>query len=193
LLSLRIRLSCKRAAILFLAPLLFAQAATIELDRSKTKITFILADVLHTVRGTFQLKQGRIEFDPAAKTISGQVIVDAASGNSGSGARDKRMNKNVLESQRYPEIRFTPARITGGISLTNSSPVIVTGAFEIHGEPHQVAIPMNVRIDGETVTARAEFVVPYVAWGMKDPSTFVLRVDKKVTVDVVAIGRITGL
>jgi polyisoprenoid-binding protein YceI len=190
---LHIRLSCTTAAILFIAPLLSAQAATIDLDRSKTKINFTLTDVLHTVRGTFHLKQGRIQFDPAAKTISGEVIVDAASGDSGSSARDGRMSKNVLESQRYPEIRFTPANIAGTVSLINSSPLTVTGAFEIHGQRHQLTIPMDVRVDGETVTARGKFVVPYVAWGMKDPSTFVLRVDKKVTVEIVAIGRVTGL
>jgi polyisoprenoid-binding protein YceI len=190
---LHISLRRKTAAILLITPLLSAQAATIDLDRSKTKITFTLADVLHTVRGTFQLKQGRIEFNPAAKTISGEVIVDAASGDSGSDARDARMNKNVLESRRYPDIRFIPTNMTGSLSLTNSSPVTVTGMFEIHGQRHEVTIPMNVRVDGENATARGEFVVPYVAWGLKDPSTFLLRVDKKVTIDIVAVGRIAGL
>lgn len=189
---MRTRLSCHTAAILFIAPLLSAQTATIDLDRSTTKITFTLADVLHTVRGTFQLKHGRIAFDPTAKTISGEVIVDAASGDSGSGARDRRMNKNVLESQRYSEIRFTPTTLGGAISLTNSSSVTVTGMFEIHGQRHELTMPMAVKVAGENVTARGEFVVPYVAWGMKDPSTFLLRVDKKVTIDIVAIGRITG-
>jgi polyisoprenoid-binding protein YceI len=176
-----------------MAPLLSAQAATIDLDRSKTSITFRLADVLHSVHGTFQLKQGHIEFDPAAKTISGEVIVDAASGDSGNSARDGRMHKNVLESRRYPEIRFTPANMTGSFSLTDSSSVTVKGTFEIHGQRHPIKIPMDVRVNGEQVTARGEFVVPYVAWGMKDPSTFVLRVDKKVTIRMVAIGRIMGL
>ncbi len=190
---LRISLSCNTAAILFIAPLMSAQVAKVDLDGSKTTITFTLADVLHTVRGAFELKQGRIEFNPSAKTISGEVIVDAASGNSGSRGRDGRMQRQVLESQRYPEIRFSPTNITGTLSTTNISSVTVTGMFEIHGQRHQLAIPMAVRVDGEHVTARGEFVVPYVAWRMKDPSTFVLRVDKKVTIDIVATGRITGL
>jgi polyisoprenoid-binding protein YceI len=190
---LRISSSCIKAAILFIAPLLSAQAAIIELDPSNTKIIFTLADVLHTVRGTFRLKQGRIQFDASTETISGEVIVDAASGDSGSAARDGRMRKNVLESQRYPEIRFTPASLRGSVSSTNGSSVSVTGMFEIHGQRHELTIPMQVRVDGENVTARGEFVVPYVAWGMKDPSTFLLRVDKKVTIGIVVTGRLTGL
>jgi polyisoprenoid-binding protein YceI len=190
---LRIRSSCIQAGILSITPLLCGQAATIELDPSKTKLTFTLADVLHTVRGTFRLKQGRIHFDAATETISGEVIVDAASGDSGSAARDGRMRRSVLESQRYPEIRFTAENLRGSFSSTNSSSVSVTGMFEIHGQRHQVTIPMQVRVDGESVTARGEFVVPYVAWGMKDPSTFLLRVDKKVTIGILAMGRLTGL
>jgi len=52
------------------------------------------------VHGTFQLKSGTIRFDPATSTASGAVIVDVTSGASGSAARDRKMHKDVLESQR---------------------------------------------------------------------------------------------
>ena len=149
--------------------------------------------MLHTVRGTFQLKQGHLEFDPAAQSISGDVVIDATSGNSGSTGRDRRMHQQVLESERYPEIRFTPTKITGTVSSTSNSAVMVTGMFEIHGQRHEITIPMDVRVVGDRVTARGKFVVPYVAWGMKDPSNFLLKVEKKVTIEILAEGRITGL
>jgi polyisoprenoid-binding protein YceI len=190
--SLRLNLRWK-IAVLFVAPLLVAQAATIDLDSSKTKIDFVLGDVLHTVRGTFQLKQGHLEFDPAAQSISGNVVIDATSGNSGSTGRDRRMHQQVLESERYPEIRFTPTKMAGTVSSTNNSAVTVTGMFEIHGQRHEITMPMDVRLGGDNVTARGKFVVPYVAWGMKDPSNFLLKVEKKVTIEIVAVGRVTGL
>ena len=41
------------------------------------------------------------------------------------------------------------------------------------------------------VTADVHFVVPYVEWGLKDPSTFILRVSKKVDITVHAVGTLS--
>jgi hypothetical protein len=53
---------------------------------------------------------------------------------------------------------------------------------------HEMTIPIRVNVQNDQMTAKAKFTVPYVAWGMKDPSNLVLRVDKSVDVEVVLIG-----
>jgi hypothetical protein len=45
-------------------------------------------------------------------------------------------------------------------------------------------------VQNDLVTATTTFAVPYVAWGMKDPSNLVLRVDKTVDVRVVLTGTV---
>ena len=160
-----------------------------DLEPAKTEIAFTLADVLHTVRGTFELKSGTIRFDPATGKAGGEIIVDVTSGSSGSGARDRRMHKDVLESPRYPEAVFTPDHIDGRFAPGGDADLQVHGIFKIHGAEHEITFQTHVQTKGDQVTATMHSVVPYVKWGMKNPSTLILRVSDKVQLDIRAVGR----
>jgi hypothetical protein len=43
---------------------------------------------------------------------------------------------------------------------------------------------MAVRPEGNSYSATTHFTVPYVAWGLKDPSNFLLHVSNQVDIDV---------
>jgi polyisoprenoid-binding protein YceI len=168
-----------------------AQQQTVQLDPAKTRIEFTLGDVLHTVHGSFRLKNGSLHFDPATGAVDGALVVDATSGDSGNHSRDKKMNKEVLESAKYPEIVFLPQKFTGHVNPEGASQVTVSGIFRIHGADHPLTLIMPVRINGNEMTASTRFEVPYEKWGMKNPSTFVLRVSNKVSIDLTAVGQVT--
>jgi polyisoprenoid-binding protein YceI len=169
----------------------FAQEITVKFDPAQTRVNFTLSDVLHTVHGVFRLKSGDMQFDAATGKASGQLVVDAASGNSGSDARDSRMHKNILESSKYPEITFRPDHVEGNVNLEGDSQVQVHGAFAIHGAEHELILPIQVHAAHQQVTASTHFSVPYVKWRMKNPSTFLLRVSDQVQIEIQAAGRIT--
>lgn len=167
-----------------------AQETRVQLDPAATKVNWVLGDVLHTVRGTFKLKRGDLWFDSTSGKAGGQLVVDAASGDSGSSARDSRMHKNILESGKFPEITFVPDRIEGPLNPKADSDVRLHGMFTIHGGTHEVTMKVHSHFDGSRVTATAAFAVPYVAWGMKNPSTFILRVNDTVEISIDAVGRV---
>ncbi|MGH9612174.1 MAG: YceI family protein, partial [Bryobacteraceae bacterium] len=171
---------------------LLAQQITVQLDPSKTTINFTVGAVLHTVHGNFQLQRGQIGLDAASGNVSGEIDVDAASGGSGNQSRDHRMHREILESGKYPEIRFFPTHLRGVVVPHGESHVELEGQFEIHGTKHRLTIPADVQISGDDVKATARFAIPYVAWGMKNPSTFILRVDQKVEIEVEAAGRLVS-
>ncbi len=172
---------------LFATPFLVAQGAAFQVDPLQSNVKFTLGDVLHTVHGTFKVKRGTLELEPAGK-ISGEIVVDAASGDSGSGMRDRKMNKEVLESAKYPEIAFRPDRIEGPITNPGKSSVMVHGVFSIHGAEREITVPATVDTSADHWTANVHFSVPYAKWGMKNPSTLFLRVNDTVEIDLVAAG-----
>ncbi len=103
------------------ADTLRAQEMILELDPANSRIEFTVAATLHTVHGTFALKHGTIHFNPSNGAASGLVVVDAASGDSGNSGRDHKMHAEILESQRYPEITFTPTKMSGKVELQGDS------------------------------------------------------------------------
>lgn len=167
-----------------------SQGLKIELDPAQTEIHWKLGG-LHTTHGTFKLKSGELFFNPATGLAQGEILVDATTGESGNAARDKKMQEEVLESNRYPAIFFHPTAIKGAFQKgAGTQKLSGEGMFNIHGADHPLELPLTVQIDGETVTATTQFTVPYAAWGMKDPSRFLFRVSKQVEIVVSAKGSI---
>ncbi len=165
-----------------------AQGVAIQLDPQRTTISFTLGDVLHTVRGTFHLKRGSVLLDPPLGKITGEIVVDATSGESGNGMRDRKMHREVLESDRFKEIAFRPDRFEGVVSLQGKSAIRVHGIFAIHGSDRELTIPVEIEPSADHWTATLHFAVPYTKWGMKNPSTLFLRVSESADIDITAVG-----
>lgn len=181
---------------LFLSLLLSLAAAAgdtrLDFDAAQTTVEFTLAGVLHTVHGNFKLQQGSLRFDPSLSAVDGQVMVDAAGGRSGNDTRDRRMHREILESMRFPEVVFSPVRFTGEFHAEQGSQLIVHGTFRLHGADHDIDIPVKVHPSRDAYTIDAQFPLPYVAWGLKNPSTFLLRVADTVTIKIHALARVTS-
>ncbi len=167
------------------------QSFNLQLDPAHTVINWTLGDVLHTVRGTFQLKNGSLELDAASGKLAGAIVVDARSGQSGNSMRDRKMHKEILESDRYPEVVFRPDRIEGAVKVPGKSSVQVHGMFAIHGAEHEMTVPAEVECAADRWNATLHFAVPYEKWGMKNPSTLFLKVNDSVQIDLTATGSVS--
>jgi polyisoprenoid-binding protein YceI len=163
---------------------------TLSFDPAATKISWTLKNVLHTIRGTVQLKSGLMIFNEDTGTADGEIIVETASAESGNQSRDDRMKKDVLESKKYPEAIFHPEKVTGVVRDGQTQTVTVEGTFTIHGADHPLFLQVETSLKDGKLTAKTNFVVPYVAWGMKDPSRLMLRAGKDVQVNVDALATV---
>ena len=163
----------------------------LELDPAETRVEFSLGGALHTTHGKFQLKRGIIKADSATGHAEGSVVVDAASGESGDSLRDNRMKASVLEAQTYPEITFNPQHFDGHLDNHGNFQVKLEGVLVLHGGRHQTVIEAQGKLKDDDLVATAHFSIPYVEWGLTDPSVLFLTVAKEVDIDIAMTGHIT--
>lgn len=167
------------------------QSVHIHLDPATTEIHFILKDTLHTVKGTFRLKSGDVTVNAATGEAQGLIAVDVDSGASGNDSRDGRMKRDLLETAKYPLATFEPQKVTGFSASATTQTISVAGNFTLHGAAHPMTLQFAVTQNGASpaaTTAATSFKIPYVAWGIKDPSIPFVHVEKEVTIDIAAKG-----
>jgi polyisoprenoid-binding protein YceI len=165
--------------------------AVLDLDPAKTTITYSLEGWPHHTQGTFTLQHGVIRIDPQTGKMDGVIIVDAATGNSGHSVRDERMKSSVLEVIRFPEISFAPQQVISHGNAQGEFPVTVRGLMLLHGAQHDFTVKATVRRDGNNVTIHCNFAIPFVEWGLKDPSILMFKVSKEVALSVNTVARLS--
>ena len=165
-----------------------AEQSALVLDPAASRISFTLDATGHTVEGTMALKSGRIAFDPATGAASGEIVLDLKSAQTGNNGRDKDMHAKVLETGKYPTATFRAEKIRGTVAPSGTSQVTLDGTLSFHGGDHKVSLPAKVDVDNGKVKADTKLQIPYVEWGLHDPSMFILRVAKVVDVKVHAAG-----
>jgi len=151
-------------------------------DPARCKVHYTLDSSVHTVHGAFNVKGGSVHFDPDTGKAGGEIVVYATSADSGNSSRDAKMHKEILESPKYPEVAFRPTRVEGQLSRTGDSDVKLHGVMLLHGQEHEMVVPVELAADHWTGTA--SFPVPYMEWGLKDPSNWLLKVKPVVNIEL---------
>ena len=146
------------------------------LSPDKTSLTFAVRATGHAIEGLLTLDSGEIRFDPDTGTASGQVTIDLRRAGTGNRLRDREMHASVLETERYPVATFRPSRVIGSLAPAGLSDLLLAGFLSLHGVDHSLTLPVRARVAGATVSAETTFEIPYVAWGLHNPSLLFLRV-----------------
>jgi polyisoprenoid-binding protein YceI len=180
------------AGLLAAAPL-GAATLTLELDPDRTAVALRLGATLHTVHGSLGPAAGRIAFDPETGQAEGEVVVDLTAASTDNGRRDRKMHERILETALFPRAVFQVERIDIPQALRQGgNDLQLHGTLTFHGASRPFALPVMADLAGDQVTATSELEVPYVDWGLRDPSFFMLRVAKAVVVQIRAVGRLSG-
>jgi polyisoprenoid-binding protein YceI len=154
------------------------------IDPAHSTLHWTLDTTLHLVHGTFAVKRGEVTLDPKTGNATGEIVVDATSGKTDNDSRDKKMHQEILETPKFPEIVFRVNQIENPAVPPSKGQIKMHGVFMIHGMQHELIVPAEVEFSGDRWNGTAKFVVPYIAWGLKSPSTFLLKASPTVDVDL---------
>jgi polyisoprenoid-binding protein YceI len=167
-----------------------ASEMVLTIDPAQSTVYYTVGSSLHTVHGKFAIKRGTLRLDPATSKAGGEIVVDAISGQSGNNSRDKKMHKEVLESDRFTDIVFRPDRVEGSVQPGGQSSAQLHGVFVLHGSEHELTVPVKAELRSEQWKGTANFSIPYNDWGLKNPGNFLLKVNHTVSIEVEMAGSI---
>jgi polyisoprenoid-binding protein YceI len=179
------------ALLLILVPAALAQHQTFAANPDASEVKMTLNTNHEVVNGTFHIKSGSIEFDRSAPKMSGSVVVLAGSGKTGNDTRDKRMYREILRVEQHATVSFEPKSYAGTIAPSGDSTIRVTGIFTLLGTPHEITIPVVVHLEATTAAAKAHLSIPFIQWGLKDPSILIWKTEKDVAIDLFLTGQLS--
>ena len=169
-----------------------AEPLTVTLDPAKSRLSIRFHATMHNVDGSLGPASGVFQLDPSTGQASGEIRMDFSGATTELKRRDRKMHQKILETHRYPGATFHVERVVVPRQLRpGKNDVQLWGKVDFHGASHEVSLPAEVTLDGQGFRARGWIEVPYISWGLRDPSVFLMRVAPVVTVEVDVVGTVS--
>ena len=181
---------------LFLTP--FAAGAETYLLERDTPVTFTIVpqgstiafharSTGHSFSGVTNHLEGTITFVPARieEAFRTEIEIDAASLDTDNKARNKKMRKKYLETEKFPKISFVGDHfkvLDKGISQ-GVIRGIVSGGVTVHGVTRWIDLEVFGKIEGDAIKVRGEVPLKITSFGIPLPKMFFIKVKDDIRVD----------
>lgn len=103
---------------------------------------------------------------------------------------NKELDEIVLETAKYPDIRFKSTAVKGGVK-NGVFEVEISGDIGLHGVTRSIVIPATVTVAGGELHAKGAFELDRTDFNVKATSAFhgMVRVEKKLKFTFDIVGR----
>lgn len=137
----------------------------------------------HTVHGKTTGVSGEVHVidEPrGGKALSGRIEIAAASLDTANGRRDQTMRTKCLAVDRFPSIVFVPERFVPAAAPPAAGPVpgTLSGMLTIRDITKPVVMTASLEPKGTHIVVAGTFDVPWLEFGIPDPSFFIVTLDK---------------
>ena len=118
-----------------------SQAATYQVDKDHTVVSFKIRSFASAVQGFFRDFQGSVDYDPEKpETGASRGTIEVKSINTASSPRDRHLlSPDFFDAQKFPQISFKSEKISG----TGKTDAQMEGFLTIHGIEKPVSIEIH--------------------------------------------------
>lgn len=164
-----------------------AQRVAATVDSTESVVEYTGTAPLHRWTGTSRAVSGQFVLNPDVPDSSRAVIrVPVASFDSGNDRRDRGM-REVTEADQYPVVEFRGTEFSPLLWGRGADGLVgrweVTGELTFHGRTRSVDNTVEVRVDGDTVRARAQFPVSLTRFDVERPGFMGFTVGDTIRLD----------
>ena len=121
-------------------------------------------------------------FDPTSAEIA--FVIPIRSFQFKKSLMQKHFNENYLESEQYPNASFEGKLSNFSAASTEAQTVTARGKFTIHGVTHDVDIPGEVLMRGDSLLMQAAFPIKLEDYDIKIPKVVFYNIAEVVDVNV---------
>lgn len=140
-----------------------------------------------TAVGRTAVVSGSLEFDGEA-IVDVRIEADVSALTSDDSRRDGALQRQALESSRYPTATFAltePIAIEAVPATGETIEATATGDLTLHGVTRTVSIPLQGQLAGEHVVVVGSTVLAFADFDIEQPSAMsVLSVDDEATLEL---------
>ncbi|MEW6324272.1 MAG: YceI family protein [Nitrospirota bacterium] len=162
----------------------------------KSDVAFDARATLHRFTGVSREVEGRVEAIPVAveQTSRGAVSVKAASLKTGNRLRDRNM-RTMLETDRYPDIRFTLGQVKIKQMPTaeeRAATLLVSGQLQVRDVTRPLQLPVTVVPGTDTIVITGQFPLTFTELGLTPPTLLFVKVDNQMTIRFRLVARLVA-
>jgi polyisoprenoid-binding protein YceI len=154
----------------------------------------------HTHEVVGKVHAGRVQADPldvSASSVSVELRardfqVVAEKEKAGDAPKvQATMERDVLEVERHPDITFMSSAVKGRELSPGRYGLELTGTLSLHGMSRRLTLPVEVQIEGPTLTATGRLSITHDAFGLRRVSggAGTVRVANDLTIDFTLVAR----
>lgn len=150
-----------------------------EIQQTSSEARFSIDEVLRgspfTVVGTTDQVAGQIAVDPTDPTTAqlGTILINARDFATDSNNRDNAIKNEILQTNTYEYITFTPSGISGlpeSVAAGESVTFQVTGDLTMLDQTHPVTFEITLTpVSDSEMTGTATATILYTDWGIQIP------------------------